>query len=173
MTATEDRLRELLQAAAPHLDGVSPDLPETQPHRARLPLTVAGAVVLVAALALVLTVFTGRASDNTNTTPPGHSSPPRAIATGDVQGTLLIVPPIRHQYPTSGTIIINGPHHLKRHVGAGGGFSVTLPPGRYTIIGHTSKFIVNGREGDCTTQTSPTVVRARLAIHVTVLCSEK
>jgi hypothetical protein len=173
MTTTENRLRELLRAAAPQLDGVSPDLLETHRHRSRQPLAVAGAITLIAALAFVLTMFTGTTSKNTKKTPPAHSSSPPAASTGRVQGILLIVPPIQRPYPTSGTIVISGPRHLTRHVGREGRFSVTLPPGHYTIIGHTPKYMANARPGDCITLAGPTVVLAHRTVHVNVICGEK
>jgi hypothetical protein len=94
-------------------------------------------------------------------------------ATGRIEGTLQISPPLgQHQHPTPGTIVISGPAHLTSRVARDGRFDITVPTGRYTIIGHSPRFIVNGRQGDCLTQ-NPAVVTADATTHVTVTCTEK
>ena len=108
-------------------------------------------------------------------TSPTHSptpSPPMAV-TGRIEGKLIISPPFAKPYPTSGTIVISGPRHITLTVGKSGAFVATLPTGSYTVIGHTARYIVNGRQGDCITENRTTTVRADETTQATVTCLEK
>ena len=61
-------------------------------------------------------------------------------ADGTLTGHLYGVggPPPGLPRPWPGTVTLTGPHaHLDVPVGASGAFSVTVPPGRYTVVGHS------------------------------------
>ena len=62
--------------------------------------------------------------------------PADGILTGHLYGVGGPAPGLPHPWP--GTVTLTGPGvHLDVPVGAGGAYSVRVPPGRYTVAGHS------------------------------------
>jgi hypothetical protein len=57
-------------------------------------------------------------------------------------------------------------------VGSGGRFDHALPPGRYTVTGHSPQFRIDGRDGLCNAR-HPIVVRPRRVTHSIVYCQRR
>lgn len=56
------------------------------------------------------------------------------------------------------------------HVKQDGRYSVDLTPGRYSLVGYTPQFNVNGHEGECLSYPRSFMVSAGHTRHVDVLC---
>jgi hypothetical protein len=64
---------------------------------------------------------------------PGHAD---GTVTGHLYGVGGPAPGLRRPWP--GTVVVTGRGvHLDISVGSGGTFSVTVPAGRYTVVGHS------------------------------------
>lgn len=85
----------------------------------------------------------------------------------------MISPPLGSSYASSGRVSITGLRQTTLPVGNSGEFTVALPPGRYRLVGHTSRYIVNGLQGDCKSQFPAVSVQAHETATVILYCQEK
>jgi len=80
------------------------------------------------------------------------SGPSPAIpVSGTLVGHLRQVggPPPGIDRPVPGTMTITGPVTKQIHVGSDGAYSVELPPGSYTLMGHSPTTLVDDTQQDC------------------------
>lgn len=113
-------------------------------HRGGPPATA----VLVAAL---ITACSGT-SPATSSQPSASSPSTSATQTGTLRGRLATVGGAAPgtAWPISGTVTVTGtapPLHVA--VATDGVYTLSLPPGRYTVTGTSPQYIVNGRAATC------------------------
>jgi hypothetical protein len=100
----------------------------------------------------------------------------RVAVSGTLAGKLEAVggPPGVPPRPLPGTITISGgPGNRSATAGADGAFSVTLPPGSYTVVAHSPQFVINGADGWCLPGNPGAVtVRSGATATVLIVCSE-
>ncbi len=80
--------------------------------------------------------------------------------------------PVNVTIPVAGSITIQGDAERTVEVGSDGAFSIAVPPGRYTLTGHSPQYNVNGGEGLCR-GVKPVVVRTGAITSVDVGCDMK
>jgi hypothetical protein len=128
-------------------------------------LAVAIGVIAVTVSIAVIQRETGGSS------PAGTDHPTTVSQHGEIRGLLLISPPMSAEHVSSGSIVITGTRVFTITVGDSGRFTASVPPGNYTVIGHSPEY--GGNEGDCITQSGPVTVRQHRTVSVRVRCLEK
>jgi hypothetical protein len=162
MTDLDARLRETSRRPG----GAEPT-PASRPGRLGLfsVLVVAGAVVAATVSVAVIQRETG------GSTPSGSGVPAVVAHEGEIRGMLLISPPMAADHSSSGSIVITGAKVYRITVGDSGRFAASVPPGHYTVIGHSPEF--GNNRYDCVTQAGPVTLRRNHTVTVRVRCLEK
>ena len=92
--------------------------------------------------------------------------------TGTITGELQISPPLRMNYPTSGTVFATSAdgHDYSVSVGANGIFALHLIPGTYSIVGNSP---MDGNSTNTCGGGEPIRLSVGSTHHVQVTCMEK
>lgn len=109
-------------------------------------------------------------------------SPNGSSATGTISGRLLAVggPPGSEPRPLGGRIfassrgnmfIPTGSGRFTASVGSDGEYSITVPPGKYTVEGRSPQY--NGGRTPCLAAKMPVIVRNGGDVVANVLCQER
>jgi hypothetical protein len=131
-------------------------------------MTTSRIVLLVAATAL-LSGCSGAASDAGSSV----TASPTPSSQGTLHGRLIRVggPAPGAAVPLAGAVTISGPTASRDvTVGTDGTFSIDLPPGKYTILGHSPLVLVDNVPMSCP-GTKVAVVRGGSPTEVDAVCS--
>ena len=94
-------------------------------------------------------------------------------ATGTISGHLRQVGgiPPGDDRPVPGTVTITGGAVSKElAVGNDGSYTVDVPPGTYTVVGHSPTSLSGNKQGDCAAS-GPAVVTSGMSTTADVICS--
>lgn len=117
-------------------------------------------------------VLSGACTHGSTHAGPRTASPSTPTAQGRLSGVLMISPPFGKSFATSGTVVLAGSVSRRIVVGADGRFEAEMPPGQYTVTGHSPLY--GGGSYTCiTTKTKTVAVPAGKAVSTEVWCLEK
>jgi hypothetical protein len=98
-----------------------------------------------------------------------------AAATGKLTGRLIIVggPAPGAAHPVAGRVAVTGNGvHVDVKVGEDGVYTVSVPPGRYQVTGHSPSVVVDDREAPCPSSKDARVTPGGAAV-LDAICSIK